>query len=42
LRQRFVTKVALKYSGGVGSLELRFSSDDELNRILELLGIEVD
>lgn len=42
LRERFTTKVALKYAQGVGSVELRFGSDAELNRILELLGLPID
>lgn len=42
LRERFTTKVALKYDQGVGSLELKFGSDDELNRILDLLGLKLD
>lgn len=42
LRERFTTKVALKYAQGVGSVELRFGSDAELNRLLELLGLALD
>lgn len=42
LRERFATKVALKYADGAGSLELRFASDAELNRLLELLGLQPD
>jgi ParB family chromosome partitioning protein len=42
LRERLATKVALRYRAGRGSLEIRFHSDDELNRILELVGIAFD
>jgi ParB family chromosome partitioning protein len=39
LRDRFATKVSLSYKSGKGSLEIRFHSDDELHRILELVGL---
>ena len=42
IRERFATKVALKYADGRGSVELRFSTDDELNRLLELFGVVID
>jgi ParB family chromosome partitioning protein len=42
LRERFATKVGLRYKAGKGSIELTYSSDDELNRLLDLLGIDVD
>jgi ParB family chromosome partitioning protein len=42
LRERFGTKVRLKYSRGKGSLDISFFSDDELNRILEIVGVKVD
>ena len=42
LRERLATKVALRYKAGRGSLEIRFHSDAELNRILELVGIRLD
>lgn len=42
LRERFATKVGLRYRTGRGSLEIRFSSDDELNRVLALLGVPLD
>ncbi len=42
LRERLATKVALRYKAGRGSLEIRFHSDDELNRILDLVGIQLD
>lgn len=40
LRQRFGTKVTLAYRKGSGKLELEFYNDDDLQRILELLGLE--
>ena len=39
IRDRVGTKVRLKYRRGKGRLELSFFSDDELERILELLGV---
>lgn len=42
LRERFATKVGLRYRAGRGSIEIRFSTDDELQRILELTGVSVD
>jgi ParB family chromosome partitioning protein len=42
LREKFGTKVRFKYNKGKGSMEIGFFSDDELNRILGLLGIQID
>ena len=42
IRERFATKIGLRYRSGRGSLEIRFASDDELNRVLSLLGISID
>ena len=42
LKQRLGTKVSLRYRQGKGALDIRFFSDDELQRILDLLGIRVD
>jgi len=42
LRERLGTKVQVRYRQGKGSLEIRFFSDDELERILQLLGVQVD
>jgi ParB family chromosome partitioning protein len=39
LRERLGTKVHLRYAKGKGALEIAFFSDDELERILQLLGI---
>lgn len=42
IRERVGTKVNLRYSKGKGALEIRFFSDDELERILQLLGVKTD
>jgi ParB family chromosome partitioning protein len=42
LKQRLSTKVTLRYRAGKGSLDIRFFSDAELERILQLLGINAD
>lgn len=42
LREKLGTKVQLRYRAGKGALDIRFYSDDELERILEMLGISVD
>lgn len=42
LRERLGTKVSLRYKAGKGALEIRFFSDNELNRVLEALGVALD
>jgi ParB family transcriptional regulator, chromosome partitioning protein len=42
LRERLGTKVQLKYKGGKGALDIRFFSDDELERLLQILGVRLD
>jgi ParB family chromosome partitioning protein len=42
LRERFGTKVRLKYSQGKGSIDIAFFNDDDLERILQIVGIKVD
>jgi ParB family chromosome partitioning protein len=42
LRERFGTKVHLKYRQGKGSLDIAFFSDAELERILQIVGVKVD
>jgi len=42
LRERLGTKIHLKYSQGKGALEISFFSDDELERVLQILGISTD
>jgi ParB family chromosome partitioning protein len=39
LRERLGTKVHLRYSQGKGALEISFFSDDDLERVLQILGI---
>lgn len=42
LRERLGTKVQLHYAQGKGSIEISFFSDDELERILEIVGVTAD
>ena len=42
LRERFGTKVQLRYAQGKGSLEIAFYSDAELERVLQILGVRMD
>jgi len=42
LRERFGTKIRIKYNKGKGSIDIAFFSDDELERLLNLLGIDID
>ena len=42
LKQRFGTKVALRYRQGKGSVEVRFFNDDDLERILQIVGVKLD
>jgi len=42
LREKFGTKVQLKYVHGKGAVEISFFSDDELQRVLEILNISAD
>jgi ParB family transcriptional regulator, chromosome partitioning protein len=42
LRERLGTRVGLRYREGRGSIEIRFFSDDELERILKIVGVEAD
>ena len=39
LREKFGTKVQLRYAQGKGAVEISFFSDDELERILQILGV---
>ena len=41
LRERLGTKIHLRYAQGKGALEITFFSDDELERILQILGVTV-
>jgi len=42
LRERLGTRVRLRYRDGRGSLEIAFFSDEELERVLQVLGISPD
>jgi len=42
LRERLGTKVQLRYRDGKGALDIRFFSDEELERILQILGVSVE
>lgn len=42
LRQRFGTKVAVRYKNGRGQIDIRFFSDEELERVLEIVGVRLD
>ena len=39
LREKFGTKVQLRYAEGKGAVEISFFSDEELERILQILGV---
>jgi ParB family chromosome partitioning protein len=39
LREKFGTKVQLRYAKGKGAVEISFFSDEELERILQVLGV---
>jgi ParB family chromosome partitioning protein len=42
LRQKFGTKIHLRYAKGKGSIELHFFSDDELERLLTYFSVNLD
>jgi ParB family chromosome partitioning protein len=42
LREKFGTKVNLKYAQGKGAVEITFFNDDDLQRVLEILGVNAD
>jgi ParB family chromosome partitioning protein len=42
LQQRFGTKVLLRFHQGKGAVEIKFYSDDDLERFLKLAGIDVE
>jgi hypothetical protein len=35
-------RIALLYKGGKGRLDIQFNSNDELDHLLEVLGVTVD
>jgi len=42
LRECFGTKVQLRYRNGKGAVEIKFFSEDDLQRILGIIGVKVD
>lgn len=42
IRERLGTKVQLRYKAGKGALEIKFFNEDDLQRILSVLGVSVD
>ncbi|MEN9602899.1 MAG: hypothetical protein RIS56_2505 [Verrucomicrobiota bacterium] len=42
IRERVGLRIGLHYKAGKGRLEIQFHSDDELDRILDVLGVSVD
>jgi ParB family chromosome partitioning protein len=42
LREKFGTKVQLRYTKGKGAVEITFFSDEELERILQILGVSAE
>ena len=42
VRERFGTKVQLRYRQGKGSLEIKFFNDKDLERILGVIGVKAD
>ena len=42
LRERLGTKVQIRYRQGKGAIEIRYFSDEELERLLGLLGVQVE
>ena len=42
LRERLGTRVSLRYRKGKGSVDIKFFNDEDLQRILETLGIQAD
>lgn len=42
LREHLGTPVRVRYRKGRGSVEIQFFSDDDLNRVLDVLGVQVD
>jgi ParB family transcriptional regulator, chromosome partitioning protein len=41
LQERFGTKVQVRYRAGQGAVEIRFFTDDDLERILQIVGVEL-
>jgi len=42
LQERFGTKVLVRYRKGKGAIEIRFFNDDDLDRVLEIVGVQME
>ena len=42
LQQRFGTKVSVRYRNGKGVIEIKFFTDDDLERVLKIAGVNLD
>jgi ParB family chromosome partitioning protein len=42
LQERLGTKVDVRYRQGKGALQIHFFNDDDLQRVLEILGVKLD
>ena len=42
LQERFGTRVDLRYRRGKGALQIHFYNDDDLQRVLEMIGVRLD
>jgi hypothetical protein len=42
LKQQLGTRVALRYREGKGAIEVRFFSDAELERLLQIMGVKLE
>jgi ParB family transcriptional regulator, chromosome partitioning protein len=42
LHERFATRVDLRYRQGKGALQIHFYTDDDLERVLEIVGVKLD
>lgn len=42
LKERFGTKVLMRYRHGKGAVEIRFFTDSDLERVLEVIGVKLD
>ena len=42
LQERFGTKVLVRYRKGKGAIEIRFFNDDDLDRVLDLVGVQME
>ena len=42
IQERLASKVSFRYQKGQGAIEIRFYNDDDLDRILRVLGVSAD